>query len=102
MQRSCARWTAMLVFLAPARALGDEGGHEKAVAAFQEGRRWIEQGNCDAAVPKFRESLQYESSVGARLNIVDCVEHSDPLSAWRLLKEAGALSLLNHDERLAS
>jgi hypothetical protein len=103
MMGSCARWTsALLVLLASRTALGDEGAHERAAAAFQEGRRWIEQGNCDAAVPKFKESLQHESSVGARINIVDCVEKSDPLQAWRLLKEASALALLTHDERMAS
>jgi len=76
--------------------------HEKAAAAFQEGRRLIEAGNCDLAVPKLRESLDHESSIGARLSIADCVEKHDPLAAWRVLKEAAALSLLNRDERLAT
>ena len=103
MMRRWPAWaTAALVLFAPSIALGEDGPHEKAAAAFQEGRRWIEQGNCDAAIPHFRESLLHESSVGARLNIVDCIEQKDPLQAWRLLKEAAALSLLNHDDRLAS
>lgn len=75
--------------------------HEKAAAAFQEGRRLIDAGSCDLAVPKLRESLQYESSIGARLSIADCIEKGDPLGAWRVLKEASALSLINHDDRLA-
>lgn len=75
--------------------------HERASAAFQEGRRLIEQGNCDAAVPKLRESLQQESSIGARFSIADCVEKTNPLEAWRVLKEAASLALFNHDERLS-
>src|SRR5689334_20351410 len=72
----------------PARA--DESAHDKAVSAFQEGRRYIEGGNCDAAIPKLRESLAHEASIGARLSLADCTEASDPVGAWNLLKEAAA------------
>jgi hypothetical protein len=85
-------WTA------PARA--DDSAHDKAVVAFQEGRKYIEAGNCDAAVTKLRESLSFEPSVGARLSIADCFEASDPLAAWRMLKDAANLAYLNADDRL--
>jgi hypothetical protein len=83
----------------PARA--DDSAHDKAVAAFQEGRRYIEASNCDAAVTKLRESLSFEPSVGARLSLAECLEPSDPLGAWRLLKDAANLAYINHDDRLA-
>lgn len=75
--------------------------HDRAAAAFVDARKLIEAGNCDAAVPKLRESLSYESSIGARLSIVDCIEQRDAVTAWRLLKEASILALLNHDDRLS-
>jgi hypothetical protein len=75
--------------------------HEKAATAFQEGRKLIDAGSCDLAVPKLKESLQFESSIGARLSIADCIEKGDPLGAWRVLKEAASLSLINRDDRLA-
>lgn len=74
--------------------------HDKAVAAFQEGRKYIEAGNCDGAVTKLRESLSYEPSVGARLSLAECYEKSDPLAAWRMLKDAANLAYINHDDRL--
>ncbi len=83
-------------------ARADESTHDKAVSAFQEGRRYIEQGNCDAAVAKLKESIAYEPSVGARLSIADCTERTEPLTAWRMLKEAASQALLNHDERVAT
>jgi hypothetical protein len=82
-------------------ALADDSAHEKAVAAFQEGRKYIEASNCDAAVTKLRESLSYEPSVGARLSLAECYETTDPLGAWRVLKEAANLAYINHDDRLA-
>ena len=98
------RWAVAVVLsggvLVSSTARAD-GTHEKAASAFVEGRKLIEAGNCDAAVPKLRESLSYESSIGARLSIVDCVEQRDAVVAWRLLKEASVLALMNHDDRLS-
>ncbi len=82
----------------PARA--DDSSHDKAVASFQEGRKYIEAGNCDAAITKLRESLSFEPSVGARLSLADCYEASDPLAAWRMLKDAANLAYINADDRL--
>lgn len=74
--------------------------HDKAVVAFQEGRKYIEAGNCDAAITKLRESLSFEPSVGARLSLADCYEPNDPLAAWRMLKDAANLAYINADDRL--
>jgi hypothetical protein len=82
----------------PARA--EETAHDKAIAAFQEGRKYIEAGNCDAAVAKLTESLQHEPTVGARISIAECWEKSDPLGAWRMLKEAALQALTRGDDRL--
>lgn len=82
----------------PARA--DDSAHDSAVAAFQEGRKYIEASNCDAAITKLRESLSYEPSVGARLSLAECYEPTDPLGSWRVLKEAANLAYINHDDRL--
>ncbi len=82
----------------PARA--DDASHEKAVASFQEGRKYIDAGSCDAAITKLRESLSFEPSVGARLSLAECQEPNDPLGAWRVLKDAASLAYVNHDERL--
>lgn len=77
--------------------------HERAVAAFDEGRQLIEQGDCKAAVPKFRESLTHERSVSALVDIASCIEkEADPLASWRVLEEAAALASMTHDPRLAS
>jgi serine/threonine-protein kinase len=70
------------------------------VGAFQDGRRYIEQGNCDAAVTKLRESLAHEPSIGARLSLADCIEATDPVGAWSLLEEAAAHAYVAHDDRL--
>lgn len=88
---------AALAWSTPASA--DDSAHEKAVAAFQDGRKYIEQGNCDAAITKLRDSLSYEPSVGARLSLAECYEKTDPLAAWRVLREAANLAYVNHDER---
>jgi hypothetical protein len=83
----------------PARA--DDASHEKAVTAFQDARKYIDAGNCDAAMTKLRESLALEASVGARLSLAECQETSDPLGAWRVLKDAANLAYINHDDRFA-
>jgi hypothetical protein len=81
-----------------ARAEGSQD-HDRAVAIFEEGRRFLDQGNRVAAIGKFTESLRYEASVGARLSLADCYSNTDPLAAWRHLREAARLAYLRHDER---
>lgn len=96
------RAASLLVMCWATPAMADDTAHDKAVSAFQEGRKYIEQNNCDAAITKLRESLSFEPSVGARLSLAECVERTDPLAAWRVLKEAANLAYINHDERLAT
>lgn len=102
MKLTCAVLATFVVVGAWASpALADSSSHDKAAAAFLEARKYIEAGNCDAAVTKLRESLAFEPSVGARLNLAECTETTDPLGAWRVLKEAANLAYLNHDDRLS-
>jgi hypothetical protein len=89
---------ACIAWAMPARA--DDAAHDRAVAAFQEGRKYIDANNCDAAITKLRESLSFEASVGARLSLADCYERTDLLAAWRMLRDAASLAYINHDERL--
>lgn len=99
-RRAVAVVLGVVVSGAGVASADEQTPHDKAAAAFVDARKMIENGNCDGAVPKLRESLSYESSIGARLSIVDCVEQRDAVTAWKLLKEASVLALLNHDERL--
>jgi hypothetical protein len=71
----------------------------KAVALFEEGRKFVESGNCPAAIPKLMESLSYQSSIGARLSLAECYEKTDPLAAWRENKEAERLAASRGDDR---
>lgn len=92
--------SGLVIGLVSAPASAEESKHDKAVSSFQEGRRYIEQGNCDAAVTKLRESLAHEPSIGARLSLADCTEATDPVGAWSLLKDAAAHAYVAHDDRL--
>src|SRR5688500_9164143 len=87
-QTRCAMAVAcgLVIGLVTSPANAQEIEHDKAVSAFQEGRKYIEQGNCDAAITKLRESLAHEPSIGARLSLADCTEAADPVGAWSLLK----------------
>jgi hypothetical protein len=61
------------------------------MAAFAEGRQLARQGRCDAAIPKFLESLHEERTTGALLNLGDCYERvGKTASALRAFREAGA------------
>jgi hypothetical protein len=87
----------LLASLTANTALADTANHDKAVILFNEAGKLIDTGNCDAAIPKLRESLDAESSVGARLALATCYETRDPIASWRLLKDAAALARTNHD-----
>ena len=92
--------TTMVVMSWASSARADDSAHDKAVAAFQEGRKYIDQNNCDGAITKLRESISFEPSVGARLSLAECYEKTDPLAAWRVFKDAANLAYINHDDRL--
>jgi len=95
-------FTAVAIVLAGSTARADAAGHERAVALFEEGGKLLESGHCAEAIPKLRESLEAESSVGARGALSACDEASDPANAWRILKEAASLATANRDDRLQS
>lgn len=80
-------------------AHADDSDHDKAVSAFDDARKLIEDGNCDAAIPKLEQSLRYEASVGAHFSMADCYEPRDALRAWNELREAERLAYIKHDER---
>lgn len=95
--------SALLTFvLSSTDAQADTASHERAVALFDEGGKLLESGHCDTAIPKLRESLEAESSVGARLALAACFEATDPQNAWRILKEAASLAATNRDDRVAA
>jgi hypothetical protein len=102
--RVIALAACLLLFTASGAASADAppaSDHDKAVAAFEEGRRLLETGHCDTGILKLQESLRYEPSIGARVSLADCLEATEPLAAWIQLKEAVRLAYLNHDDRLA-
>lgn len=100
--RATSTVLALAVLLAGTTARADATSHERAAALFEEGGKLLEGGHCDAAIPKLRESLEAESSVGARLALSACYEATDPANAWRILKEAASVAAANHDDRLAA
>lgn len=73
--------------------------HERAVTNFEAGRRLFEKGDCKAAIPRFRESLRAEASVGARFNLAACSKsEGDIAAAWNHFKAAEQLALAKADD----
>ena len=93
--------TVLVAELAAGRARAQATDHDRAVAAFEEARRFIDAGDCASAVVRLGQSLELEPSVGANLSMADCHETTDPLQAWTKLREAERLAYLKHDERRA-
>jgi hypothetical protein len=101
------KWSAILgtafVLLVSREALCQSpDDHSRAVAAFQEARSLIEAGHCEQAIPKLQASLTFEPSIWAELSLADCYETTDPLAAWKQLKEAQRLAYIKHDERMTA
>ncbi len=72
--------------------------HETAMTNFQAGRRFVEQGNCKDAIPRFVESLKHEQSVGARFNLAECSRAEQHTSdAWNQFKQAEQIAIQKHD-----
>jgi hypothetical protein len=77
-----------------------DGVHQHAVAAFEHARKLIEAGDCAGAIEKLDESIRYEPSIGAHLSYADCLEKSDPHSAYRHLRDAAVIARAKGDQRL--
>jgi hypothetical protein len=98
MRVALGRAIGVAAVLVVGRAGADE--HAKAVELFRHARALIDKGECASAIPLLAESAQREPSVGAELSLADCYEPTDPLQAWRQVKEAERLALDRHDARL--
>jgi len=83
--------------LAFAQASGDDRARSK--AAFDEARKLVDAGKCEAAIPKLLESVRLFPSVGARLTLADCHARDAPLSAWRELKAGELSAIASGDDR---
>jgi hypothetical protein len=105
MTRHSSLTLAALVSLSAAissvASAGPAEEHGIAVAAFQEGTKLVEQGNCPAAIPKFQESLTHQEGVGAHLNLADCYDRVGSQDrAWLEYKAAERFAAFEgNDER---
>ena len=88
MQR--ARWAAARLAFAVAFASAPaiaQGQSTVAEGLFNEGRALFDQGNYEAACPKFRESDRLEPAVGTKLNLAMCEESRGRIAtAWALFR----------------
>jgi hypothetical protein len=73
--------------------------HDEAIAKFEAARALIKSGDCAGAIPVLKEALTLEPLVGAHLNLAECYQKTDPLAAWRELKEAEFLTYTRGDDR---
>jgi hypothetical protein len=95
---------SVVLAMAPGLAAADEPVTDRARAEhhFLRGRELVRQGRCGDAVTELRASAELEPSVGAYLNLGDCLLKLDRREeAWRAYKEAERLAQRKGDERLA-
>jgi hypothetical protein len=79
----------VLVVPTAARAADDPAAR----SLFEAGQQLMEEGNPDAACPKFEESLRLQPSVGAQLNLARCHEQQGKLAtAWTEYKKAATMA----------
>jgi len=95
---SLAAVVAVLLLPSPARA-DDPTAHDQAIASFEAARVLIKGGDCAGAIPRLKESLAHEALIGAHLSLAECYQTTDPLAAWRELKEAEFLTYTRADDR---
>lgn len=89
-----ALWTAS----AHADGEGLSADVTKAQELFEDGRHHVDAGDCTLAITSFRASIQYNDSVGAHLNLANCLA-GEPLAQWQELKAAEALARRKNDRR---
>jgi serine/threonine-protein kinase len=97
--RGAASLVISCVALAPLARADAPPEQQLSIAAFEEGRRLLEAGDCAHAIPKLKESIGHYPSIGARLSLAECYETAEPLAAWRQLKEAELLAFTRQDDR---
>jgi len=85
---------AALLALAPGRASAQSADNKAiAEAAFELGRKLMDEGKPAEACPKFEESARLDPSVGALLNLALCNEElGRTATAWARYKEAASLA----------
>lgn len=76
--------------------------HERALRHFEAGRAHVKAGRCDLAIEELKSSIDFEpTSVGARLNLGDCLVTLGRLpDAFRIYKEAEAAAAQTRDPRV--
>lgn len=71
-----------------------------AEALFDDGLRLMREGQYEQACPKFEQSLEIDTGIGATLWLADCYEKSGRLaSAWTTFRQAAWLAQQGKDER---
>jgi hypothetical protein len=90
---------ACCLLVAGSTARAQVPDNQRSVALFEEGRKLVDRGDCPDAVPKLRESLHLQASVGAHLTLAECYEKVDLVLAWRENKEAERIALKKSDAR---
>jgi hypothetical protein len=100
-----ALWSASAVLGIAASVSGiahaQDERESRAVALFNEGRAFLEKGDCPSAVPKFLEALRLHESIGAHLSAAECYAQSDPAAAWRQYRTAERAARERGDDRAA-
>jgi hypothetical protein len=74
--------------------------HACAVSLFEAGRRLLEAGNWQAAIPVFQKSLEQQPTIGALLNLGDCDGKAGrPWEAYVQYRAAARLAKVTNDPR---
>jgi hypothetical protein len=87
------------VVLSASQAAAQSDDEKRARTLFEEARALVEAGSCARALPKLKESLSLRESIGAHLNLAQCLAPSDPTEAWRHDRRAEEMALDAHDDR---
>lgn len=102
------RRTALVVLLAVFSCLIGASAHAQpaadvsALRNFEAGKRLRIAGDLVNAAKAFQESLRYQPSIGALLNLGDCYKDlNDPGRAWQSYEKAAALAMKMNDPRYA-
>lgn len=101
MTRAAATIVFVAAAAAPLTSHAQPRDEARSIALFEQARKLIDAGQCNAAIPKLRESLIYNESIGAHLSLADCEEAQDPAAALHDARAAADLAERNGDDRAA-